>query len=300
MMDVLYDIRLIQAIYVTDGQFSSDEMKDALVAGVLEKHKITQAELDSSLLWYSDNIQSYSAINDSVASRLKAKSEALTSYRMALNSKGRHKLDLIIPTYYHLDEYTPTLSFTIDSSRIKNIKDINAFHLKFDVQGLSHSQKAEAAVYFTYKDTSICKVTAIDKNQHYALSKPQLPDSLLKGITGYIHIKNPVGIPSNILLYNISYIDSLGVSQREVDKPATTPENRSESRPIQERRLEDIRPERPRRPEKLEEVKEIKEVKNIPTNESVNNKETKESAAQKKEVIEHNPLFRGKKAEPSK
>lgn len=222
MTEVLYDIRLTQSIYANDPQFKSDEMKDALVAGVLRKHKITQAELDSSLLWYSDNIQYYSAINDTVAARLKAKNESLMRSRIG-SGANRRQTNQIIPTFYYLNEYSPTLSFDIDSLKIKNIKNISLFHLKFDIQGLSAEQEAEASVYFNYKDTLVRRKMPIERNTHYSFSKPSLPDSLLKSISGYIHLKNDINnISSNVLIYNISYIDSLKVSTRGADSPNKT------------------------------------------------------------------------------
>lgn len=73
MVDVLYDIHIAQAIYRDNHLYSDDSKKDALIEGVLRKYKITQADLDSSLFWYSDNIQYYRIVNDSVISRLKKK-----------------------------------------------------------------------------------------------------------------------------------------------------------------------------------------------------------------------------------
>lgn len=252
MMDVLLDIRLTQSIYMNDPQFKLDEMKDALVAGVLEKHKITQAELDSSLLWYSDNIQAYAEINDTVASRLRARNEMLMSARMSENTKGRQRLDLLIPTSYSLDKYTPTLAFNIDSFKIKATKNISAFNLKFDVQGLAEKQRAEAAVYFTYKDTLVRRSVPIEGNRHYVLSKPQLPDSLLKSISGYIHIKGSADIP-NVLLYNMSYIDSLAQSSAPSTMQPTTIPAASQGSP-ESHSGSDVR-------EKRDEVKESSESK---------------------------------------
>jgi len=224
MTDVLYDIRLTQSIYNNDPQFKSDEMKDALVDGVLRKHNITQAELDSSLLWYSDNIQYYSAINDTVAARLKAHNELLIQSRMAVN-RGKQS-NLIIPTFFYLNSQTPTLSFDIDTVKFKNTKNISSFHLKFDIQGLSAMQKAEAAVYFNYKDTLVREKLPIESNTHYTINKPSLPDSLLKSISGYIHLENSRHSLSNVLIHNISYIDTLKVDRRtdspRSDRPGTT------------------------------------------------------------------------------
>lgn len=210
MMDVLYDIQLSQAIFRNSGSFNSDEGKDALVEGVLKKHKITQAELDSSLVWYSDNIQYYMTITDTVSARLKKNSERFTALKNEFNAKTRNWDNYIIPPFFYLNKATPTLSFSIDSSKIQTI-DIAKFNIKFDVQGLNENQDIEAAVFYKYKDTLVTTVLPIDSNTHYRIVKPQLADSLLKSISGYIHMRNGKAkwkMP-DVLLYNISYSDSI-------------------------------------------------------------------------------------------
>lgn len=217
MMDILYDIRLAQAIYSNNSQFYADSLKDALVAGVLEKYDVTQAELDTSLVWYADNIDQYRIINDSVVARLRAKSNLLAEQKSKMDMRLSQQ-NYLIPPFYYLNEFTPTLRFDIDSFKIKTI-DLPSFVLSFDVQGLSPLQKANATVYFTYKDTLITNSYDINKNTNYTIVKPQLADSLLKSISGYIHIDKKIGIPSQVMLYNISYSDSTSV-KKGLDHPA--------------------------------------------------------------------------------
>lgn len=216
MTDVLYDIQLAEAIYRSDANFNTDEKKDALIAGVLAKYKISQADLDSSLLWYSDNIEYYMAVNDSVASRLRANNTLAVNDKSAL-TQDRGFADLLIPPYYNLTNATPTLSFNIDSSKLLTI-DYPNFKLKFNVQGLSPLLNAEAAVFFTYKDTLVKDIIPIDKNTGYVFTKPQVADSLLKSITGYVHVSNKVrGLPVNIILYDIVYTDTLSVNNNDAE-----------------------------------------------------------------------------------
>ncbi len=217
MMDILYDIRLAQAIYSNNSQFYADSLKDALVAGVLEKYDVTQAELDTSLVWYADNIDQYRIINDSVVTRLRAKSNLLAEQKSKMDMRLSQQ-NYLIPPFYYLNEFTPTLRFDIDSFKIKTI-DLPSFVLSFDVQGLSPLQKANATVYFTYKDTLITNSYDINKNTNYTIVKPQLADSLLKSISGYIHIDKKIGISSQVMLYNISYSDSTSV-KKGLDHPA--------------------------------------------------------------------------------
>ncbi|WP_165023367.1 DUF4296 domain-containing protein [Dysgonomonas sp. ZJ279] len=214
MVDVLYDVQMAQAIYNSyDQNLNTLEKKDALIAGVLEKHNITKADLDSSLVWYSDNIKLYLNINDSVVSRLKSKTELLSKARDLADPNLNGKRDLILPSLFYLNAINSTLSFNVDSAKIKTM-DLSSFRVSFDVLGLNKNQTVKAGIYFTYRDTIIKKIIPIDQNIHYVLDKPQLPDSLLKSISGYIHLRKPKdSFLSDIMLYNIRYQDSI---------PATT------------------------------------------------------------------------------
>lgn len=228
MMDVLYDIQLSQAIYRSNAQFGSNESKDALIEGVFKKYKITQADLDSSLVWYSDNIQSYMIITDSVAARLKLNNERLIALKNELNTKTRNWSDYIIPPFFYLNGSTPTLSFNIDSSKIKTI-DLAKFNLRFNVQGLNKNQDVEAAIFYKYKDTLVKQIVPIDNNTRYLFTKPQLADSLLKDISGYVHMRNSK-MKSNkpgVILYNISYSDSIQSDSLNIQSQSTLPSSNS-------------------------------------------------------------------------
>ncbi len=212
MVDVLYDIQLAQAIYRNNSAlYGTDEEKDALIAGVLTKHKVSQADLDTSLVWYADNIKYYVEINDSVSARLRATSNFYSDLMKAADSKMRIA-NMVLPPFAYLNENNPTLRFEVDSQRISKI-DLPNFHIRFDVQGVNNLQKLEAAVFYSYKDTLVKEIIPIAENKHYEFIKPELPDSLLKTIYGYVHYKNKVqGLPQQTVLYNISYVDSVLVS----------------------------------------------------------------------------------------
>jgi hypothetical protein len=244
MMDILYDIRLAQAIYSNNYQFYADSLKDALVAGVLEKYDVTQAQLDTSLVWYADNIDQYRIINDSVTSWLRAKSNLLAEQK----SKREMKLsqqDYLIPPFYYLNEFTPTFRFDIDSVKIKTI-NLSSFILSFDVLGLSPLHKADAAVYFTYKDTLVRNSYDINENTGYTIAKPQLPDSLLKSISGYIHVDKKIGASTLVTLYNISYSDSTAVKDNPTlppDKLKHPADQPAKVEMIHDRDIEPIKPD---------------------------------------------------------
>ena len=71
MRNVLYDLhRADGAIQVAGYNYSHDQEVAAYYKNVLDKHRITQAQFDSSLVWYTDNPQIFNKIYPKVIERL--------------------------------------------------------------------------------------------------------------------------------------------------------------------------------------------------------------------------------------
>ncbi len=207
MVEVLYDIQLAQAIYSDySRKVDTNEKKQALINDVLYKHKITQAELDSSMLWYSDNIRLYMEINDSVSSRLKKTRDV---FNAQINSRKTRTDYDILPPYFYMDGSVPILSFNIDSTKLKRVNTA-MFSWAFDIMGVIPKDTIEVATLYTYKDTIVKNFVSINNDGYYKLVKPSLPDSLLQDISGYIRLRKESH--ANVLVYNINYVDSTLVS----------------------------------------------------------------------------------------
>lgn len=209
MIDVMSDINLAHAIYNSEPSFrSNDAQKKALIANILDKHNITQAELDSSILWYADNIKIYIEINDSISARLRRQGQALQTER-DIAMRGSNTQYDVLPHFFYLNDVTPTLSFTLDSIKIKTV-NLSSFNFHFTVTGLSILQQVNAGIYYTYKDTLVKEIIPITDNKQYNFHKPNLPDSLLINISGYIHLKHNQNteLPF-IIIHDIQYLDSV-------------------------------------------------------------------------------------------
>lgn len=199
MVEVLHDIQLAEAVYQSRfNDFRDKEQKDALIQGVLEKHGITQAELDSSLVWYADNAEIYMRVNDSVISSLR---EGLVKIEKLLPkgldaSKANNS---ILPTYYYLSGDIPTLTFNIDSTQVNNYPK---FSLDFNTLGFQGRMKGEFEVWFEYADTTIIQNQSLNRDDHFKVlgSADTLP---LKNISGYFHIDSREVLNNKVLLYNI-------------------------------------------------------------------------------------------------
>ena len=73
MRDVLYDLhRADGALHVAGYNYSHDQELAGYYKNVLDKHGITQAQFDSSLVWFTDNPQIFNKIYPKVLERLEA------------------------------------------------------------------------------------------------------------------------------------------------------------------------------------------------------------------------------------
>ena len=68
---LLYDLHRMDALLQVSGkQYESDEVRNIYYAAVLEKHGVTQAQFDSSLVWYTAHPQLFDKIYPKVIVRL--------------------------------------------------------------------------------------------------------------------------------------------------------------------------------------------------------------------------------------
>ena len=205
MVGVLHDIQLAEAVYqVKYSDFMKREQKDALLNSVLKKHNITQSQLDSSLVWYSDNAEVYMKVNDSVIATLNNDLKLVENKNLKKNS-GENRNNYMIANHIFLNSSTPVITFDIDSLQIMNYQN---FDLNFSSLGLISKidTTAEFSVMYTYLDTTIVDKQRILDNGIYRSSK-SLSNDTLRSISGYIYI-DPKSIQNrNILIYDIQLKD---------------------------------------------------------------------------------------------
>lgn len=205
MVEVLYDLQIANVIDETTTlapEYRKSDYKERIIAGVLVKHDVTQAQLDSSIAWYSDNMEEYKKINDSLTARYNRSLDILRGEEQAMD---RHRSLSLNRNYkqVYLTEEIPVYTFkrSIPQSEKGTLK------FQFDVLGVDSLSKIEAAIYYVYKDTTVRNSMQVTADAHYSFEKPDLPDSLLNSINGYIRLR-PVRNISPVLIYNIHYQDS--------------------------------------------------------------------------------------------
>lgn len=92
MEDILYDLHRAEGVVYTLGwNYNDEEAMAVCYRVVLEQHSVTQAQFDSSLVWYTDNPNVFDKIYPKVLDRLQADLDALQSAPIELEAPAELK-----------------------------------------------------------------------------------------------------------------------------------------------------------------------------------------------------------------
>lgn len=207
MVELLQDLYKADAILKKDKKYNSFQKKDALVDAIFKKHKVTQENFDKSLDWYAENIDIYNGIVDTVGVRLQRELDIASKESTDIYKNKLFDFTTELPAYYILDQNISTFRFRIDSLKIKDLNDTKHICLIFETRGVDTSlHKINAALYFKYSDTTILAKQEVVKDSLYILDHPNRSDSLLKEISGFVHMRmlDTSKVSTKVLLKNIS------------------------------------------------------------------------------------------------
>lgn len=99
MKEVLEDLHKTEAMLQTAGLKPSDqEIKSIYYAQVLERHAVTQAEFDSSLVWYTAHPQLFDKIYPKVIADLQAEEKELND-RLTIDKETRSQEEILREQY---------------------------------------------------------------------------------------------------------------------------------------------------------------------------------------------------------
>ncbi len=229
MEELMYDIYIAEALIESDYQnFDTPQKKEALISEVFRKHKTTQAQWDTSLSWYSDKIDIYLKVNDSVKSQLKRRQTALNKAIATQNNSLQAITEQLhdksyIPSIYGFDTYYPYngFKFSLDSAAIARKITEASFHFQFRVTGIPANKKPALKSFLAleYSDTTIYRTANITDNLSYTLQGTKyLAGDTLKSITGYVKLQDTTGYFKQIKLYDILLGDPFRKRATTADK----------------------------------------------------------------------------------
>lgn len=274
MEDLLYDYHLALTMG-NDLSYTDRYKRESYKNYVFEKHGVTEAEFDSSMVWYTRNSMMLTEIYKNLQKRYEIEEEQM---RSELNKRsGQISVSLSGDS---VDVWSDRNIYWLTSSPLTNrlmfdLKADTTFHandilvFEADYSFLTYEKnttKAVISMNITFKNDSTQGLSkVIDKSGKWDLTLK--PDSAFeyKSINGFVYFDNPDSTETSVLINKIKLMRyrtgsySSGASATRIPKPAVKagteeqkPEVRKEDTRISDRKIRPVNSE----------VKELKPIQN--------------------------------------
>ena len=205
MQKILVDMQLAEAMINIDIAYRSDKEKKALYQSIFEKHHITEAVYDSSLIWYGKNLDVYMQVYNMALAEVKRTIEEIGQIEPEIvYSPNQDSIDIwSIDRYY---EFSPS---SLSNTLIFNFREKeeytsgSVFALNLHVWGLDSGTLLPIEVQFCAEqnDTTIVVKNNINTNGYHEMILRSVPTKEVKQVYGYIRL-NGGNVP-----YHKIYLD---------------------------------------------------------------------------------------------
>jgi len=194
MEKVIYDIYLAEAeINANFNIFSSDSArKQELLNSVLKKQNITEAKLDTSIAWYSGNLDKYVKLNNKVSKRFAEAAEVLRNLENLTANKSiidtGNGFVLPVDKERFLLRYIdlPNKTYTFKADTILN-RYGGGYGLQFNILGISKLQNPVVTLCVQCVDTTFVKQDTIRSNGIFSTSIDIFQGKQAKTFSGSIY-----------------------------------------------------------------------------------------------------------------
>lgn len=208
MQSVMVDMYIAEAMIGADYQkYQGDEKKEALYESVFRKHNISQAEYDSSIIWYGKNLKIYMEVYDGVLAEIETRTKALgdvqsnagpASARDSLNIWPRRPFATFEGMNGRLVTYNikPEVPYASGST----------FVLGLNVWGITPNMKhnPEVRLSVVQNDTTINITRKLTRDGYYQVLLRSLPVKQVQQVFGYIRMLNADSTCYKVYLDSIS------------------------------------------------------------------------------------------------
>lgn len=143
MVSILCDLHKTDGIvFVMGCNYNRDEDLRLYYAATLEKHGVTQAQFDSSLVWYTDNPKRFNKIYPVVVSRLQAEYDSYAWLDKKKDTDRQISPADILP--YNFDSVSDVM--------------LNGLHFRLHVSALD-SLRADTTLYYIFPEATIDSIS---------------------------------------------------------------------------------------------------------------------------------------------
>lgn len=208
MRKVLVDMHLAEAMISMNPQdYVNTEEKKAVFQAVFDKYNLTEAEYDSSLLWYGKNLDLYMRIYNLALSDVKKRIEGMGDVKPeAAPNVNQDSVDIwIYPKYYEFSPLALSNTIIFDFKPAGGYASGSAFILGFQVWGISSEVHLPVNLHIraNQNDTTLIIKNTVKNDGYHEILVKTLPTKKVERVYGYIRLEK--GLPS--VPYHKIYLD---------------------------------------------------------------------------------------------
>lgn len=222
MQAIQLDMQLAESmVSVHSKEYSEPAQKEALFESVFRKHGITEAQYDSSLIWYGKNLDIYMKVYDRMLAELNKRQKEMGDVQVAAAPVTRQDSVDIWPRKNNL-ELTPDALFNgvvFDINPETNYPSGSSFVLNMDVWGLNNKMKyhPEVRLFADQGDTIVSYAGQILHDGPYQAVLQSLPTKQVKRVFGQIYLN------TTDASYHKIYLDSINLMRYNYGKGLEIP-----------------------------------------------------------------------------
>ena len=193
MMQILTDMHIAEAIIETDRyDYSTKEEREALYQSVFDKHRVTEAMYDSSLIWYGKNLHVYMQVYNMALADVNKRIEKINVMETeSVNTSSEDSLNIWSIGRYH-EFYPASLSNTLifNFQPDEEYSSGSVFVLSLHVRGLASGlqQPVEAFLCAEQRDTTLILKSRIHNDGYHEMILRSLPTRRVGRVYGYIRL----------------------------------------------------------------------------------------------------------------
>jgi len=211
MKQVLIDIHLADAIINSDSYtFQHEENKIALYQSVFEKHRVTEAVYDSSLIWYGKNLDIYMQVYNMALADVKKRIEKIGPIEYETDQTANADSIDIWSDSRNFEFFPASLSNTLNFNfkEAEEYASGSIFVLKLHVLGFVPAMQSpvEVHIHAIQNDTTIVVRHQIVNDGYHEMILRTLPVRRVNRVYGYIRFNESNVFYHKVLLNDLQMI----------------------------------------------------------------------------------------------
>ncbi|MDR1331445.1 MAG: DUF4296 domain-containing protein [Tannerella sp.] len=221
MKETLVDMQLAEEMINMDAStFQTNEEKTALYRSVFRKHGVTEAEYDSSLVWYGRNLETYMRIYRQALAEVQVRIDALGDVAPeSVSESNGDSLDVwVFRRYRELSPRMLSNMMVFDIRPGTPYSSGSTFVFGLNVWGITPqmTQPVEVRLHAVSDDTTYTVARPVRENGYYEMTLKTDPVKRTQRVYGYVRLDGRQEA------YRKIYLDRLGLTKYRYGSPAVS------------------------------------------------------------------------------